>query len=92
MPVNEYFLDHPEMVLGTLGAAGGAYRADDLTVTPAGDTIAALTAAWTASPPAPAPAASPGQWPRNAGRQRAASARIAAPGWLPGDPRGRHLH
>ena len=44
MPVNEYFLDHPEMVLGELGAVGGAYRADDLTVTAAGDTIAALTA------------------------------------------------
>ncbi|MGH3273725.1 MAG: hypothetical protein ACRDNZ_05285, partial [Streptosporangiaceae bacterium] len=42
--VNEYFLDHPEMVLGTLGAVHGAYRADDLTVTPAGDSIAALTA------------------------------------------------
>ena len=44
VPVNEFFLDHPEMVLGTLGAVDGAYRADDLTVTPAGDTIAALTA------------------------------------------------
>ena len=31
-------------MLGTLGAVGGAYRADDLTVTPAGDTVAALTA------------------------------------------------
>ena len=44
VPVDEYFHDHPEMVLGTLGAVGGAYRADDLSVTPAGDTIAALTA------------------------------------------------
>jgi len=42
VPVNEYFLDHPEMVLGTLGAANGAYRADDLVVTPAGDTIGAF--------------------------------------------------
>ena len=81
VPVNEYFLDHPEMVLGTLGAVGGAYRADDLVVTPAGDTIAALTAGldritasarargltWTV-PPEPA-------------TSRAASARIAAPGW-----------
>ena len=90
VPVNEYFLDHPEMVLGTLGAVGGAYRADDLTVTPAGDTIAALTAAWTASPWRPAPVASPG--PRPPDRRHAAqqSARIAAPGWIPGDPRGRH--
>ena len=44
LPVNEYFLDHPGMVLGSLGAVNGAYRADDLVVTPAGDTIAALTA------------------------------------------------
>ena len=65
VPVNEYFHDHPEMVLGTLGAVGGAYRADDLTVTPAGDTVAALTAAWTASLWRPAPVTSPGQWPRN---------------------------
>ena len=39
IPVNEYFLDHPEAVLGELGAAGGTYRADDLTVTASGDTI-----------------------------------------------------
>ena len=92
VPVNEYFLDHPEMVLGTLGAVGGAYRADDLTVTPAGDTIAALTAgldritaaararglSWTVAP--------------ERRHHSAASARIAAPGWIPGDPRGRQLH
>jgi SAM-dependent methyltransferase len=41
--VNEYFLDHPEAVLGELGATNGAYRADDLVVTPAGDTIEAFT-------------------------------------------------
>jgi N12 class adenine-specific DNA methylase len=41
--VNEYFLDHPAAVLGELGATNGAYRADDLVVTPAGDTIAAFT-------------------------------------------------
>ena len=41
--VNEYFLDHPGTVLGTLGAVNGAYRADDLTVSPAGDTIGAFT-------------------------------------------------
>src|ERR1022692_2937326 len=41
--VNEYFLDHPEAVLGELGATNGAYRADDLVVTQTGDTIAAFT-------------------------------------------------
>ena len=45
MPVNEYFLDHPEMVLGRMGAVHGAYRADDLVVRATGDTIAALSAA-----------------------------------------------
>jgi N12 class adenine-specific DNA methylase/SAM-dependent methyltransferase len=34
VPVNEYFLDHPEHVLGELRATSGAYRGDDLTVTP----------------------------------------------------------
>jgi N12 class adenine-specific DNA methylase len=42
VPVSEYFLDHPEAVLGTIGAVSGAYRADDLVVTPAGDTIEAF--------------------------------------------------
>jgi N12 class adenine-specific DNA methylase/SAM-dependent methyltransferase len=32
--VNEYFLAHPDAVLGQLGAVHGAYRADDLVVTP----------------------------------------------------------
>jgi SAM-dependent methyltransferase len=44
VPVNEFFLDHPDAILGTLGAATGAYHAGDLTVTPDGDTIAAFTA------------------------------------------------
>jgi N12 class adenine-specific DNA methylase len=34
VPVNEYFLAHPEMVLGELAAGHGAYRADDLVVHP----------------------------------------------------------
>jgi len=69
--VNEYFLTHPEMVLGQLGAASGMYRADDLVVRGTGDTTAALDAAldmvaatarsreltWTT--PAPADAARP---------------------------------
>ncbi len=42
VPVNEYFLDHPEAVLGKLGAVNGTYRADDLTVTATGDTHKAL--------------------------------------------------
>jgi N12 class adenine-specific DNA methylase len=45
VPVNEYFLDEPDMVLGELGAVHGAYRAGDLVVRPSGDTIAALAAA-----------------------------------------------
>ena len=45
VPVNEYFLDHPDAVLGQMGAVHGAYRADDLVVRPDGDTIAALSAA-----------------------------------------------
>jgi hypothetical protein len=45
IPVNEYFLDHPDAVLGTMGATNGAYRADDLVVTSPGDTVAAFTAA-----------------------------------------------
>jgi len=45
VPVSEYFLDRPDHVLGELGAVHGAYRADDLVVTAAGDTGPALTAA-----------------------------------------------
>ena len=43
VPVNEYFLDHPDTVLGQMGAVHGAYRADDLVVRPDGDTIAAFS-------------------------------------------------
>jgi hypothetical protein len=45
IPVNEYFLDHPDAILGTLAATSGAYRADDLVVTPTGDTVTSLAAA-----------------------------------------------
>jgi len=45
VPVNEYFLGHPDAVLGQMGATNGAYRADDLVVRPTADTIAALSAA-----------------------------------------------
>jgi predicted RNA methylase len=45
VPVSEYFLDHRGQVLGTLGAARGTYRADDLVVTPTGDTVAAFMTA-----------------------------------------------
>ena len=46
-PVNEYFLDHPDYVLGDLSAAHGAYRADDLVVRPAAgvDVAASLASA-----------------------------------------------
>jgi SAM-dependent methyltransferase len=45
VPINEYFLDHPDAVLGHMEAIHGAYRADDLVVRPDGDTIAAFSAA-----------------------------------------------
>jgi N12 class adenine-specific DNA methylase len=34
IPVNQYFLDHPEHVLGELATARGLYRVDDLVVRP----------------------------------------------------------
>jgi hypothetical protein len=40
IPVNEYFLDHPDAVLGDLRAVRGAYSAEDLVVASAGDTSA----------------------------------------------------
>ena len=44
--VNEYFMAHPEAVLGELGAANGMYRGDDLVVVrTTGDTVTALAAA-----------------------------------------------
>jgi N12 class adenine-specific DNA methylase len=43
--VNEYFLNHPEMVLGEMSAVHGAYRAGDLMVRPLGSTLDALPAA-----------------------------------------------
>ncbi|HET9895428.1 MAG TPA: hypothetical protein VFQ44_10890 [Streptosporangiaceae bacterium] len=70
--VNEYFLAHPDAVLGQFGTVHGAYRADNLVVTavPGADLAASLNAAlssitasaqargltWT---PAPAQAAQP---------------------------------
>jgi hypothetical protein len=45
VPVSEYFLGHPADVLGTMGAVNGTYRADDLVVTPAGDTTEAFAQA-----------------------------------------------
>ena len=45
VPVNEYFLDRPDAVLGELRAARGAYNAEDLVVAPSGDTGAALARA-----------------------------------------------
>jgi len=44
VPVNEYFLHHPEHVLGDLAAVHGAYRADDLVVRPVGTDLAAALA------------------------------------------------
>jgi hypothetical protein len=45
VPVNEYFLDYLDAMLGQMGAVHGAYRADDLVVRPEGDTIGAFSAA-----------------------------------------------
>ena len=46
VPVNEYFLAHPDAVLGRMGAVHGAYRADDLVVRPpGGNPVTALAAA-----------------------------------------------
>ena len=60
VPVNEYFLDHPDAVLGQMGAVHGAYRADDLVVRPDGDTISrALRCPRCAGLPRPGSAASP---------------------------------
>src|SRR5260370_33243641 len=67
------------MVLGTLRADGGAYNADDLVVTPDGDTVQALEQAlgriasaaasraltWTPGPEAGASAAAPLPGPRS---------------------------
>ena len=80
VPVSEYFLDNPEMVLGTLRADGGAYNADDLVVTPDGDTVQALEQAlgriasaaasraltWTPGPASGTSAAAPLPGPRSA--------------------------
>ncbi len=45
LEVNEYYLAHPERVLGELAAARGMYRDHELTVTPTGDLDEQLPAA-----------------------------------------------
>jgi N12 class adenine-specific DNA methylase len=45
LEVNEYYLAHPERVLGELAAARGMYRDHELTVTPTGDLDEQLQAA-----------------------------------------------
>jgi N12 class adenine-specific DNA methylase len=47
VPVSEYFLDHPDAVLGELRAVHGAHNAEDLVVAASGDTGAALARALT---------------------------------------------
>ena len=73
VPVNEYFVAHPEAVLGQMTSVRGAYRGDDLAVQSSGDVIAALAAAldgvavtaratglgWSPAATAPAAPASP---------------------------------
>jgi SAM-dependent methyltransferase len=78
VPVNEYFLDHPDAVLGELRAVHGAHNAEDLVVAASGDTGAALARALTR---AAADAASRGlTW--------AAPAHAEAPA-MPAAPRSR---
>ena len=71
--VNEYFLDHPDAVLGELRAVHGAHNAEDLVVAGPADTGAALARAlariaadatprglaWTPAPEQPGPSAAP---------------------------------
>jgi N12 class adenine-specific DNA methylase/SAM-dependent methyltransferase len=78
VPVNEYFLDHPDAVLGDMHAVHGAYSAEDLVVA-AGDTSAALARAlariaahatsqgltWTATPGQGGPPAAAPDGPRS---------------------------
>ena len=45
VPVSEYFLGHPENVLGEMSGVSGAYRAGDLAVSPSDDTQGDLTRA-----------------------------------------------
>ena len=45
VPVNEYFLDHPEGCSARWARVHGAYRADDLVVRASGDTMAELARA-----------------------------------------------
>jgi N12 class adenine-specific DNA methylase len=45
VPVNEYFLDNPDAVLGEMRVTRGAYNAEDLVVAASGDTTAALARA-----------------------------------------------
>ncbi len=47
VPVNQYFLGHPDHVLGEMGTAHGVYRADDLVVRPVSgmDTVHGLAGA-----------------------------------------------
>ena len=73
VPVNEYFIDHPDAVLGEMRAVHGAYNAEDLVVAATGDTGAALARAltriaadalsrglaWTAAPDQSGPPAAP---------------------------------
>ena len=73
VPVNEYFLDHPDAVLGELRAVHGAHNAEDLVVAGPADTGAALARAlariaadatprglaWTPAPEQPGPSAAP---------------------------------
>ena len=47
LPVNEYFLANPHLILGTMDARHGVYNADDLVVRPTSDTTRAFREALT---------------------------------------------
>ena len=91
VPVNEYFLANPAAVLGTLGAAGGAYNAADLTVTPPADTLQAFTTGLDAhrrprAPPRPHPVSRTSR----AGKRSRAS--FGTPRRLSPGQHRRHVH
>ena len=94
VPVNEYFLDHPDAVLGELRAVHGAYHAEDLVVTAPGDTSAALARALTriaadATSRGLAWTAAPEQAGLAGGHARTT---VPAAGRLPASAPRRHLH
>jgi SAM-dependent methyltransferase len=84
LPINQYFLQYPAMVLGTWSRHDRLYAGEGYTLRATGDLAAQLAAAiqhlpadvYTAHPPTPAPPASPPS---------------ALPHWLPTSPKAAFL-